>query len=134
MLFRNRLGGTVATTAYNTRLAPAYLYGEGRQRYVYDLLDVLAGAPFENICANGQNVLALTRRAPDGADLLLLENLNYDAEDEMLIRRRERPSSVEVMSSHGRWEQTDFTFADGLVRIPCDWPCYGVKVLRFRRP
>ena len=134
VLFRNRLGGTVATTAYNTRLAPAYLYGSGRQRYVYDLLDALAGAPFENICANGQNVLALTRRAPDGADLLLLENLNYDAADEMLIRRRERPASVEVMSPHGQWKQTDFTFTDGLVRIPCDWPCYGVKVLRFRRP
>ena len=134
VLFRNRLGGTVATTAYNTRLAPAYLYGSGRQRYVYDLLDALAGAPFENICANGQNVLALTRRAPDGADLLLLENLNYDAADEMLIRRRERPASVEVMSPHGQWKQTDFTFTDGQVRIPCDWPCYGVKVLRFRRP
>ena len=79
-------------------------------------------------------MLALTRRAPDGADLLLLENLNYDAEDEMLIRRRERPSSVEVMSPYGEWEQTDFTFADGLVRIPCDWPCYGVKALRLRRP
>ena len=48
--------------------------------------------------------------------------------------RRERPASVEVMSSHGQWKQTDFTFTDGLVRIPCDWPCYGVKVLRFRRP
>ena len=45
------------------------------------LLDALNGTVMENVCANAQNVLALSRRTKDGADLLLLENLNYDPEE-----------------------------------------------------
>ena len=33
----------------------------------------------------------------------------------------------------GGWGEVGFSFEDGVVRIPCEWPCYGVKVLRIRR-
>jgi hypothetical protein len=99
---------------------------------VYGLLDALEGKVMANVCANAQNVLALSRRAQDGADLLLLENLNYDPEEEVLIRRADKPASVEEMSPDGTWKPLQFAFGAGVVSIPCPWPCYGVKVFRIR--
>ena len=72
------------------------------------------------------------RRAPDGSDLVLVQNLNYDLEREVRLRRRARPASVELMDDHGVWHPAGFTWADGIVVIPCDWPCYGVKLFRFK--
>jgi hypothetical protein len=102
------------------------------QDFSRDGIYALAGKAVDNICMNAQNVLALERRAADGSDLVLLQNLNYDPEREVLLRRRVRPSSVEVMDDHGAWRAAAFTWADGLVTIPGDWPCYGVKFLRVR--
>ena len=132
VLFRNRLGGTVATTSYYLGLSHSYLYSEARQHYVNDLLDAVGGGPFENSCMNAQNVQALSRRAPDGTELLLLENLNYDPETSIRIRRRVRPVSVEMLSDHGEWRKVAFSYADGTLEIPCDWPCYGVKVVKVK--
>ena len=82
---------------------------------------------------NAQNVLAISRRTADGSDLVLLENLNFDSEDKVVLRRAAEPSSVEEMTRNGTWKSAAFTFADGAVRIPCEWPCYGVKVFRLRK-
>ena len=133
ILYRNRLGGTVAAMSYHLGMGASYLYSEGRQRFVNDVLDSLAGEAVDNICMNAQNVLALERRAADGSDLVLLQNLNYDPEREALLRRRVRPSSVEVMDDHGAWRAAAFSWAEGIVTIPGDWPCYGVKFLRLKR-
>ena len=96
------------------------------------MLDAVNGGAVDNICMNAQNVLALARRAADGSDLVLLQNLNYDPEKSVLVRRRERPSSVEMMDDGGAWRKCGFTWENGVVAIPSDWPCYGVKMLRFR--
>ena len=132
-LYRNALGGTVAVMSYHLGMKSSYLYSEARQQYLNDMLDELNGKPFENVCMNAQNVLTISRRAVDGVDLILIENLNYDPEDMVVLRRAAKPSSVEEMSPNGVWRNVDFTFADGAVSIPCEWPCYGVKVLRLRR-
>ena len=132
-LFVNALGGTVAVMSYHLELKYSYLYSEARQKYLNDVLDGLNGVPLENVCMNAQNVLALSRRAADGADLVLLENLNCDPEDNVLLRRATEPSSIEEMTSDGTWKNVEFTFADGAVCIPCEWPCYGVKVFRLRK-
>lgn len=132
VLFRNRLGGEVAVMSYHLGMGIAYMYSPARQRYVYDVLDALLASPMDNVCVNAQNVLALARRAPDGADLLLLQNLNYDPEREVLVRRRKSPASVEVMDERGAWRPARFSWKDGTVSIPGDWPCYGVKLFRFR--
>ena len=131
-LFTNSLGGLVAVTSFHLGMKQSYLYSEARQRYVYGLLDALNGKVMENVCANAQNVLALGRRTKDGADLLLLVNLNYDPEDKVLIRRAARPASVEEMSPDGTWRPVQFAFGTEIVTISCPWPCYGVKVFRIR--
>lgn len=133
VLFRNALGGTVAVMSFHLGIKYGWLYSEARRQYLNDVLDELNGAPLENVCMNAQNVLALSRNAADGSDILLFGNLNYDTEDELLIRRNARPASVEVMNPDGGWGEVGFSFEDGVVRIPCEWPCYGVKVLRIRR-
>lgn len=132
VLYRNRIGGTVVVMSYHFGLGVSYLYSEARQQFVCDMLDAVNGGAVDNICMNAQNVLALARRAADGSDLVLLQNLNYDSEKSVLVRRRERPSSVEMMDDNGAWRKCGFTWENGVVAIPSDWPCYGVKMLRFR--
>lgn len=86
----------------------------------------------DNICVNAQNILALHRRADDGSDIVMLQNLNYDKEREILLRRAKSPSSVELMNNNGVWRAAPFSWKDGVVTIPSDWPCYGVKLLRIK--
>jgi hypothetical protein len=131
-VYRNRLGGTVAVMSYNFGLGVSYLYSEARQRFVYDVLDAVNGGMFDNICVNAQNVMTLARRADDGADLILVQNLNYDTDSAVMLRRRSRPSSVEMMGADGHWRECDFSWNDGTVVLPVEWPCYGVKMLRIR--
>lgn len=132
VLYRNRLGGTVVVMSYHFGLGVSYLYSEARRQFVCDMLDAVNGEALDNVCMNAQNVMALARRAADGADLVLLQNLNHDPEKTVLVRRRVRPSSVELMDNRGAWRPAAFTWKDGVVSIPSDWPCYGVKMLRFR--
>ena len=77
-------------------------------------------------------VTALHRRADDGLDIVMLQNLNYDKELEILLRRAKSPSSVELMNNNGVWCAVPFSWKDGVVTIPSDWPCYGVKLLRIK--
>ena len=130
--FKNRLGGTVVTTSVTPGLSGSYRCSEARQMYVNDLLDAAGGRPFEYSCMNAQNVQTLLRRAPDGTVLLLVENLNYDPENVVRLRRAARPASVEAMSDNGIWTAVEYAHADGILSIPCDWPCYDVKVFRIK--
>jgi hypothetical protein len=59
-------------------------------------------------------------------------NWSIDPEREVLVRRRKSPASVEVMDERGAWRPARFSWKDGTVSIPGDWPCYGVKLFRFR--
>ena len=133
VIFRNPAGGTVATLAYHIGLHPAYCYTEGRKEYLLSVLAALNGGSFDNVCGNAQNIAAFTRRTADGADLVLYENLNYDPEEGVRIRRAAKPSSVEEMDAHGVWHAVDFTYADGEVSVPGEWACYGVRIFRVSR-
>lgn len=133
VLYRNRFGGTVVTTAYNPDMNRAYSCTEARQRFIYEILDALEGRPFDNICANAQNVMALVRRANDGSDLVLVQNLNYDGERAVLLRRGEKPSSIEVLGDHGDWMNAGYSWRDGLATIHVDLPFYATRVFRIRK-
>jgi len=133
VLYRNRLGGTVVTTAYNPDMHTAYSCTEARQRFLYEILDALEGRPFDNVCANTQNVLTLVRRTKDGADLVLVQNLNYDGEKTVLLRRGERPASIEVLGDRGDWQKADFSWQDGLATVRIDLPFYETRVFRLRK-
>ena len=132
VVFTNRLGGTVVTTSLTPGLSGSYRCSEARQMYVNDLLDAAGGKPFENSCMNAQNVQALVRRAPDGTEYLLVENLNYDTENVVHFRRGVRPAKVEVLSDNGRWTPVGFSHDGGVLHVPCDWPCYDVKVFKVK--
>lgn len=55
-----------------------------------------------------------------------------DKEREILLRRAKSPSSVELMNNNGVWCAAPFSWKNGVVTIPSDWPCYGVKLLRIK--
>lgn len=133
VVWTNELGGVVVTTAMKAALGYAVRLGSGRQRYVYALLDAFNGGRVtDNICANEQNVLALSRRAVDGTDLVLVQNLNFDSDGAVLLRRGERPALVEELDRRGVWHPSSFTYADGIVRIEGSWAFYETKVFRMR--
>ena len=132
VLCRNRRGGIVITTALVARLGWVYSYSDSRQAWLYGLLDRLNGRPTDNVCANTQNVMALSRRAADGADLVFLQNLSTDPEHGVKIRRGEKPASVEEMDAHGRWTAKAFGYAGGIVDLDGDWASQQVRIFRFR--
>lgn len=132
VVWTNELGGVVVTTAMKAALGYAVRLGSGRQRYVYALLDAFNGGRVtDNICANEQNVLALSRRAGNGTDLVLVQNLNFDSDGAVLLRRGERPALVEELDRRGIWHPSSFTYADGIVRIEGSWAFYETKVFRM---
>ena len=130
--FVNRLGGTVVTTAYNMKMGITHLYGVSRQRWLWHVLDELGGAPFDNVAVDPQNVMTLARRAEDGAESVLVTNLNPDPLDALRVRRAKRPKTVEVLENDGTWKTADFAWADGILTVLEAIPCYNEKIVRCR--
>ena len=133
VLYRNAAGGRVATVAMHGDMSGTYMYTEARKEYVLSVLAALAGAPVENVCGNAQNVLALSRRDAVGRDLVLYQNLNYDPERGVLIRRAAKPSAVEEMDAHGVWRAVSFGYDGREVSAPGDWACYGTRIFRITK-
>lgn len=132
VIFRNKAGGLVATLSYHFDMSCTYMYTEARKDYIAGVLAELNGGVFDNVCGNAQNVMALARRDREGRDLLFYENLNYDPENHVAIRRAAKPASVEEMDDHGVWRSAGFSYADGQVTVPGAWACEGVRVFRIK--
>ena len=133
VVFRNPYGGLVATLSYYIGMHPAYCYTEARKEYLVSILAELDGSGLDNVCCNAQNIAAFTRRTADGADLVLYENLNYDPETGVRIRRAAKPASVEEMDAHGVWRKVDFSYADGEVSVPGEWACYATRIFKIKK-
>ena len=130
--FRNALGGTVVLTAYNMKMGVTHLYGVSRQRWLWHVLDELNGAPFDNVAVDPQNVMTLARRAADGAESVLVTNLNPDPLDALRVRRATRPKMVEVLENDGVWKVAGFVWEGGILTVPGAIPCYNERIVRCR--
>jgi hypothetical protein len=82
---------------------------------------------------NGFTVKSVSRFDLLGADLVLYENLNYDPENGVRIRRAAKPASVEEMDDHGVWHKVDFSYADGEVAVPGEWACYATRIFKIAK-
>ena len=131
VVYRNALGGLVAPLSFHNDMGCTYMYTEARKEFILGVLAELGGAPLENVCGNAQNVMALARRDAEGRDLVLFENLNFDAEKHVSVRRAAKPSAIEELDAHGVWRKADFAYANGEAVVDGPWPCMDVRILRF---
>ena len=131
VLFHNKLGGTVLTVAWHSHPYPLERRSEQRQRWLWRMLDRVAGRPFDHVVANPQDVLAVARRMADGADLVAAFNLNYDPLRCVLIRATRRPQTVETMDRHGGWKRSDFEWKDGILSVPATVTPYDALLVRI---
>lgn len=131
VLFRNRAGGTVLTVAWHSHPYPLERRSEQRQRWLWRMLDRVAGRPFDCVVANPQDVLCVARRMADGADLVAAFNLNYDPLRHVLIRAARRPQAVETMDRRGDWKASAFGWTDGVLSVPANVTPYDALLVRI---
>lgn len=131
VLFRNELGGTVLTVAWHSHPYPLERRSEQRQRWLWQMLDRVAGCPFDYVVANPQDVLAVAHRMADGSNLVVAFNLNYDPLRCVLIRAARRPKAVATMDRHGGWKQSVFEWKDGVLSVPAIVTPYDALLVRI---
>lgn len=120
-VFRNRLGGRVAVTAFHVNVPWYQQWNEGRKRF---LLKVLARLGFEDPYAeNNQHVLTLVRRAPDGSQVVSVTNLGYDPLDPVKLHLPEGASVSALMDNGGLWRAVE----------PVRLAAYETAVLRLEQ-
>ena len=105
VLYRNRLGGTVATVSYHDGIYGLHRYSEARKAWFVSIVDRLSGGDWA-VCLNDQDVLVLERRRPDGARIVLVENLNSEPIRDLRLRL---PAGIRVerLMPDGSWAAAD---------------------------
>lgn len=134
VIFDNRLGGTVALTAYGHYAVLYDLYGPERKRWLERTLAELNGGRFDYVVRNEQEVTALARETPDGKTAVVAAfNLGYDPLKTLSVTLKDRPGRVEVLQEQGAWMTVPVNHADGALRLACDVPCQGEIVVRITK-
>ena len=102
IVFRNRLGGVVLTTAYHVGMFSLHRYSAARKRWFVRLVDRLSGTRRPLVCENDQDVLVSVREKPDGTRLVLAVNLGTDPIEDLRLRL---PAGAfyETLSCDGTW-------------------------------
>ena len=132
LLFRNALGGIVATTVYNASMHVWEQVYEARQDYLAYVLGRLGGADAEYQLMNAQPAQLVARRG-DGFDLLTVFNYSYDAMENATLRCARTPRSVERLDDHGTWRAAKFTpVAGGRIVVDGEVASCGVAAYRVK--
>ena len=132
VLWRNALGGTVATCAYHTDMQPLHKFSETRKAQIVMMFDRLAGRPLEFVCGNDQDVLVMARRRADGGSNVFVANLNSEPIRSVRLRVPET-ASVSVLAPDGTWRPVEFARDGEWVAIGEGLAFYQAKVFRFAR-
>ena len=132
VLFRNKLGGTVATCAYHGGMHVLYQYSEARKRFVMGLLDRLNGGPMPFVCGNQQDVLVLAREDKGGSAAVFAVNLCSDPIRTIRLRAPNH-SSAEILSPGGTWRKVPVRRDGEWLLIDVDIAFYEAKAFRLNR-
>ena len=132
VLFKNALGGTVATCAYHGGMYVLHQFSEGRKRFVVSLLDRLMCGQVRYVCGNDQDVLVLAREGKDGRGVVLAVNLNSEP-IETLRFRAPGAASAEAMSPGGVWRPVRAHSSGEWLELDETLGFYEAKAFRFVR-
>jgi len=130
VLYRNRLGGTVAVCAYHVGMSGLHLYSEARKAYFTKLIDRLLGKPMRYICGNNQDVLVFARTSKDGGAVVMAANLNSEPIKYVRLRAP-GAESVFVLSPEGVWRVLDFSRDGEWLDLPESLAFYEAKVFKI---
>ncbi|MBQ2629059.1 MAG: hypothetical protein IJG13_05215, partial [Kiritimatiellae bacterium] len=132
VLWRNALGGTVATCAYHTDMGVLHKFSETRKAQLVRMFDRLAGKPLAFVCGNDQDVLVMTRRRADGGSNVFVANLNSEPIRSVRLRVPSA-ASVSVLAPNGTWRPVEFSRDGEWVAIDEGLAFYQAKVFRVGR-
>ena len=131
VLYRNSLGGLVATCAYHGKMSPLHQYSEARKAFVMDILDRLCGKVAPYVCGNDQDVLMLVRRQKSGGVLVLAANLNSEPINELMVRVPSGADGVDVLKTDGTWDRRKCRRDGDWLNVPVEMGFYETAVLRI---
>ncbi|MBQ9337815.1 MAG: hypothetical protein IJS14_11035 [Lentisphaeria bacterium] len=132
VLFRNRLGGTVCTTAYHMGVLAWDMYNETRHAWMLKMLDRVGGKKFPFAALDEQNIMMLVRRKPDGSAILAVFNLNFDPLKQISIRCAAVPQKVEILANNGVWQPAGTEFSGDVLKVAKPMACYETVILKIR--
>ena len=133
VLWRNPLGGTVATCAYHADMYPLHRFLDGRKAYLVGLIDRLAGKPAPFVCGNAQDVLVLARSGGDGATRVLAVNLNSEPMKALRFRVPDA-ATASVLAPDGSWRPLKFSRDGEWLVLDHKLAFYEAAVLKFGPP
>ena len=131
VLWRNALGGTVATCAYHTDMTSLHRFSEARKAYLVKVLDRLAGHPVPYVCGNDQDVLVLARARKGGGSIVLAVNLNSEPIGAFRLRAP-GATAVSVLGPGGTWRDVRFTRDGEWISLSTNLVFYQANVFKIK--
>jgi len=130
VLYRNRRGGTICTTAFQLDFTFSWMQDK-RKIWLEMLLDKLNGKKLPYISADFQPVMLLQRKRKSGGNVLGIFNLGFDPMDTVSIRCAKKPARAEILQGGGRWKVLSFKWEKGIMELPVRLECYEPAVIRI---
>ena len=131
VLYRNRRGGTICTTAFQLDFTFSWMQDK-RKIWLEMLLDKLNGKKLPYISADFQPVMLLQRKRKSGGNVLGIFNLGFDPMDTVSIRCAGKPARAEILQAGGRWKVLPFKWEKGIMELPVRLECYEPAVIRIK--
>ena len=131
VLYRNRRGGTICTTAFQLDFTFSWMQDK-RKIWLEMLLDKLNGKKLPYISADFQPVMLLQRKRKSGGNVLGIFNLGFDPMDTVSIRCAKKPARAEILQAGGRWKVLPFKWEKGIMELPVRLECYEPAVIRIK--
>ena len=130
VLYRNRRGGTICTTAFQLDFVFSWMH-EKRKIWLETVLDKLNGKKLPYVAADFQPVMLLQRKLKSGADMLGIFNLGFDPMETVSIRCAGKPAKAELLQAGGRWKVLPFNWNKGIMELPVRLECYEPAIIRI---
>ncbi len=132
ILYRNKLGGTVCVTA-NSPEAGIFFRRDLGKVYFRTLLEAVYGGMLPYSLDDFHTCMMIQRDTAEGAGLLGIFNLNFDAMDTVTLRCARIPGCLEMLNGNGTWEKLPFRAIDEhRIVIDRELPCYGCLIIRTK--
>ena len=131
VLFENELGGKICTTVFCTTDEFTPRGGVPRKDWLTFVLSKLSPEAVKGIALAEQPMLSIARKANDGAKLIMICNLGFDALDTLDIRFA-GAAGVKYLDADGVWKDAEFTVNGDTVTINRPVACYEVVILKIK--
>lgn len=135
VVFRNRLGGTVATTAYGDYVEFYARFSHARKVWLDRVLARLnGGRALDYTALNDQDIAVLAHASPDGRTAVVgVFNFNLQPLETVDLALSSAPSRVEALGDDGVWRPVETSFADGRLTVRRPLASWGVAAFRIMR-